>query len=622
MIKYVFPLMIIILLLSSSLVAVSNQQTNITNTLIKTDKTNIPNDSQQEHIWPMYKNNAQLTGLSKYNTSNNPGHEKWKYFAAAPLCGSVAIDKDGVIYVGDSSMGYHAVYPNGTMKWKIELDGREYQSSAISPDGSIIFGTTEYLYSIYPNGTIKWKFGIKSAYICEPVVDSNGTIYTATSNGIVYAIYSDGTLKWQYYAADYIWFIALDKNENVYFGGPYTNSVFCLYPNGTLKWRYEKYNNDMEGPPAIDDNGTIYATFWHWLVALNPDGTEKWIVDFLENDWFGYPSIAPDGTLILSGHSDYITALNPDDGSFIWQYFDDSISDSNPASISADGYIYFCYTGFDIDSDKGYLCCLYPNGTLKWQTRLSTDYHPYDTMNIFCSPAIGADGTVYVTSWFIRGGSNYTDIGYIHAFEFADVIAEANGPYYGFMGEPVNFEGTVYWGNPPYNFHWAFGDGNSSNEQNPKYSYSKVGNYTISFTVTDNKGNQSFDTSWAWIQDGNEPPDDPIIDGPTTGKPEELYLFIYTSNDPEGTDIWYRFKTNDDWPSKWYGPYRSGFNFTKERRWWDEGVYILYCQTKDVYNAMSNWSEHKITIPRTHNPLFYWFLERFPMLERLLYLLR
>ena len=243
-------------------------------------------------------------------------------------------------------------------------------------------------------------------------------------------------------------------------------------------------------------------------------------------------------------------------------------------------------------------------------------------MNIFCNPVIGSDGTVYVTSWFIRGGSNYTDIGYIHAFNFTDVIADINGPYYGLIGESVLFEGTVYWGYPPYSFYWDFGDGNFSYEQYPKYNYSEVGNYTVSFTVTDNKGNQSSDTSWVWVQDGNSPPDKPVIDGPTTGKPEEKYTYTYTSNDPEGTDIWYRFKTNNDTPSKWFGPYRSGFNFTKERRWWYEGVYTLYCQAKDVYNDISDWGTLTVTIPRdksTNNVLFWRLIRQFPMLHRLMF---
>src|SRR4029077_4457271 len=38
--------------------------------------------------------------------------------------------------------------------------------------------------------------------------------------------------------------------------------------------------------------------------------------------------------------------------------------------------------------------------------------------------------------------------------------------------------------------HWDFGDGSNSNEQNPSHTYSKVGEYTATLTVTNQKGNK------------------------------------------------------------------------------------------------------------------------------------
>jgi len=38
----------------------------------------------------------------------------------------------------------------------------------------------------------------------------------------------------------------------------------------------------------------------------------------------------------------------------------------------------------------------------------------------FGTPSIGSDGTVYATSWFFRGGSSNTNVGYIHAIGKGD----------------------------------------------------------------------------------------------------------------------------------------------------------------------------------------------------------
>ncbi len=113
----------------------------------------------------------------------------------------------------------------------------------------------------------------------------------------------------------------------------------------------------------------------------------------------------------------------------------------------------------------------------------------------FCStnpdspPAIGADGTVYI-------GSHYdTPIGYLYAFGKGPLWVEANGPYSGYAHKSIQFSGTIYGGTLPYSYHWDFGDGATSTEQNPKHAYDHYGNYTATFTVTDADGNSSSDTT-------------------------------------------------------------------------------------------------------------------------------
>lgn len=413
---------IILIIISSFSPLVFGFSIKISDEKEQTSKT-LPEPSQiNNHIWPMNKNDAQKTGRSPYNASQNNGGEKWKYFTESSIWGAATIDKDGILYIGTPYDELHAVYPNGTKKWKANLEGREYQSPSIAPDGTIYVGTTDRFYAFYPNGTLKWIFNKSGNYFSEPVIDSNGTVYVGTQDGMVYAIYSNGTMKWEYYVADYIFNIALDHNENVYFGGPYTNSLFCFYPNGTLKWRY-KYNNDLYNSPVIDDNGIIYANFIHKLVALYPNGTEKWIVDFNEMDCYGDVSIAPNRNIILTD-DDYISALNPNDGSIIWQYKIFKwplVGHVSTAAISGDGTIYFAY---DAWSDCiAYLTSLNSDGSLKWETSLTTDILPYDYVHIISEPSIDSDGTVYITSCYGRGGSNYTDFGYIHAIGMENPIA-------------------------------------------------------------------------------------------------------------------------------------------------------------------------------------------------------
>jgi PKD repeat protein len=74
-----------------------------------------------------------------------------------------------------------------------------------------------------------------------------------------------------------------------------------------------------------------------------------------------------------------------------------------------------------------------------------------------------------------------------------DVIAEAE-PDEGAPPLKVQFTASVEEETGgPFTYHWDFGDGGSSSEQNPTHTYAKVGEYTATLTVTNQKGNKGTD---------------------------------------------------------------------------------------------------------------------------------
>ncbi len=73
---------------------------------------------------------------------------------------------------------------------------------------------------------------------------------------------------------------------------------------------------------------------------------------------------------------------------------------------------------------------------------------------------------------------------------YTDMTLELNLPSSGDVGENIDFEGTLSGGESPYDWSWDFGDGESSNEQNPTHKYDEENTYTVSLTVTDNRDNQ------------------------------------------------------------------------------------------------------------------------------------
>jgi PKD repeat protein len=70
----------------------------------------------------------------------------------------------------------------------------------------------------------------------------------------------------------------------------------------------------------------------------------------------------------------------------------------------------------------------------------------------------------------------------------------SNGPVVNFTGTPRNgtapltVQFTDLSTNNPTSWTWSFGDGNSSNSQNPSHIYMAAGSYTVSLTASNGDG--------------------------------------------------------------------------------------------------------------------------------------
>jgi hypothetical protein len=69
-------------------------------------------------------------------------------------------------------------------------------------------------------------------------------------------------------------------------------------------------------------------------------------------------------------------------------------------------------------------------------------------------------------------------------------VYEAYASNIGSTGESIQFNASIepLTGQPPYTYHWDFGDQSSSTQLNPTHIYTKAGVFTYTFTVTDNAG--------------------------------------------------------------------------------------------------------------------------------------
>ena len=350
--------------------------------------------------------NKSFVTNTKEIAVNGPCTFKWKFKTNGKIHSSPAIDMDGVIYVGSNDGNLYAVNPDGSQKWAFATQG---SVDAVNPDGSQkwTFAAQNFVSTVNQDGSQKWVFAMQGSVDSSPSIGTDGTIYIGdygdtgnTPFGNLYAINPDGSRKWVFKTGDYVKSSPSVATDGTVYLGCDDRNLYAINPDGSQKWVFAT-EGAVNSSPAISDEGTIYVgdygttrtaydyVSYRYIYAINPDGSPKWITD--KKSILSSPAIGADGALFFNSY-----AINPD-GTEKWNESFRGVNhyssfDPSPA-INPEGIIYaggvskeqFRTTyGFVLDS----LYAINSDGSLEWE---------FETNNgINTSPAIGADGTIYV----------------------------------------------------------------------------------------------------------------------------------------------------------------------------------------------------------------------------------
>jgi parallel beta-helix repeat protein len=115
-------------------------------------------------------------------------------------------------------------------------------------------------------------------------------------------------------------------------------------------------------------------------------------------------------------------------------------------------------------------------------------------------------------------------------------------------------------------------------------------------------------------------PDAPSIVGPNKGKPGVNYKFTFSSEDPNGDEVYYYVTWDDGSYADWLGPYPSGTPVSLNHSWENEDFYAIIARAKDTNGLIGSWGAEPINIPRNRslfNSYRFMLLERFLTLQNL-----
>ena len=342
--------------------------------------------------------------------------------------------------------------PAGTLRWEFATDDRRGCDNfpAVGPDGTVYFGAHGNPAKVYAvdgtTGRKRWSVpvGNSSEVYSSPVLGTNGLLYIASMATSFYALNAaDGSQVWTYPSS--AWgSAALANDGTVCFG---SGSFCALDPqSGKLRWRFALPDGVMErGAPAIDGEGNVYFGIKNErFYSLDPQGRRRWTYKVIapagdaEGRLYGAPAITDDGRVIFGSFNNSVYFLNTADGGVWWEFKTGGSVWSTPALDaqhivyvgSDDGNVYAldylnkvkkwaysrgAYGRWDqcsapllgangdlfIGAHTKVVCLNRADGAFKWA---------YDAKSeIKTSPAIGADGTLYVTTWDGRLLALWTD---------------------------------------------------------------------------------------------------------------------------------------------------------------------------------------------------------------------
>ena len=182
------------------------------------------------------------------------------------------------------------------------------------------------------------------------------------------------------------------------------------------------------------------------------------------------------------------------------------------------------------------------------------------------------------------------------------------GPTHGILNKEYSFSSktTEPDGDQIY-YMFSWGDGNYSEWLGPynsgqtvtgSHSWPVVGTYDVKVTAKDIYGVQS-----GWSEPltisivDNNPPNTPTITGETNGKTGVTYLYTFSTDDPDGDDVYYFLDWGDNTTSGWLGPYQSGVQKSASHSWSQQGTYIIKIKAKDALGDESDWKTLQVTMP-------------------------
>ena len=219
---------------------------------------------------------------------------------------------------------------------------------------------------------LSWRFVTGGKILAKPALDHRGIVYIASADRNLYAVLPTGEKKWSFRIEGKPSGSPVVGYDGTIYIGSESGRFFAVAPNGLLRWSFSADTGYCLSP-ALGSDGTIYLpTSGGTVYALSFAGRLRWQYR-LKAEISSSLSIGPEGTIYIGSSDRLLHAFSPS-GEKKWEV--ELSGRAGTPAIGADGTLYINSFGIQAVS---------PEGIVLWTYSI-----PAQT----ASPVLGSDGTI------------------------------------------------------------------------------------------------------------------------------------------------------------------------------------------------------------------------------------
>ena len=369
--------------------------------------------------WPKVRGDSRNTGhLAGANAPTAKPTARWTFDAGANLTTPPILGSNAVVYFGTLTGQVFAVRASDGVKvWDVSTGAGFQGISApltLAANGTLYVaasdGTLRALNAA--NGQQKWSAAVGTVYAGPALSTDGGTLYAVayTVNGeVLHAVDpATGGVKWTYIIGGVLGVTqsapALAPDGTVYFGSA-SGLLSAVTPGGARRWDAALGQRILAAAPSVGTDGRVYMGAADGFVrAFNgASGQQQWAFATgatVTGTTGSAPGvgIGADGYLIAPGEDNLVYSLRAETGAKRWGVAplpgaQIPVFFSAPA-IDGRGNALLAYTTRELPTATRVVAMQASDGSVLWSfdvENIGNVIRPFD-------PALGPDGTVYVTS--------------------------------------------------------------------------------------------------------------------------------------------------------------------------------------------------------------------------------